>query len=36
LAWAYHLAYAQFHIDEFKNGRAERILKQTEEILHGQ
>jgi hypothetical protein len=33
LAWAYHLAYAQFHIDEFKNGRAERILKQTEEIL---
>ena len=34
LAWAYHLAYAQFHIDEFKNGRAERILKQTEEILN--
>ena len=33
LAWAYHLAYAQFHIDEFKNGRAEKILKQTEEIL---
>lgn len=33
LAWAYHLAYAQFHIDEFKNGRAERILRQTEEIL---
>jgi len=33
LAWAYHLAYAQFHIDEFKNGRAEHILKQTEEIL---
>lgn len=33
LAWAYHLAYGQFHIDEFKNGRAERILKQTEEIL---
>ena len=33
LAWAYHLAYAQFHIDEFKNGSAERILKQTEEIL---
>jgi hypothetical protein len=31
--WAYHLAYGQFHIDEFKNGRAERILKQTEEIL---
>ena len=33
LAWAYHLAYGQFHIDEFKNGQAERILKQTEEIL---
>ena len=33
LEWAYHLAYAQFHIDEFKNGAAERILKQTEEIL---
>lgn len=31
--WAYHLAYGQFHIDEFKNGRAERILKQTEEIM---
>jgi hypothetical protein len=34
-AWAYHLAYAQFHIDEFKNGTAERIIKQTEEILNG-
>ena len=33
LAWAYHLAYGQFHIDEFKNGSAEQILKQTEEIL---
>ena len=33
LAWAYHLAYGQFHIDEFKNGQAEKILKQTEEIL---
>jgi hypothetical protein len=33
LAWAYHLAYGQFHIDEFRSGRAERILKQTEEIL---
>jgi hypothetical protein len=33
LAWAYHLAYGQFHIDEFRSGRAERILKQTVEIL---
>jgi hypothetical protein len=33
LAWAYHLSYGQFHIDEFKNGQAEKILKQTEEIL---
>jgi len=36
LAWAYHLAYAQFHIDEFKNGSAERLVKETEEMLHGQ
>jgi hypothetical protein len=35
LAWAHHLAYGQFHIDEFKNGSAERIIKQTEEILNG-
>ena len=34
LTWAHHLAYGQFHIDEFKNGSAERILKQTEEILN--
>lgn len=33
LAWAYHLAYGQFHIDEFKNGSAERILRQTEEMI---
>ena len=33
-AWANHLAYAQFHIDEFKNGSAERILTQTEEMLN--
>lgn len=31
--WAHHLAYGQFHIDEFKNGSAERILRQTEEML---
>jgi hypothetical protein len=33
-AWANHLAYGQFHIDEFRNGTAERIIKQTEEILN--
>jgi hypothetical protein len=33
-AWANHLAYAQFHIDEFKNGSAEHILTQTEEMLN--
>ena len=32
-AWAYHLAYSQFHINEFKNGVAEHILRETEEIL---
>jgi hypothetical protein len=32
-AWANHLAYGQFHISEFKNGTAERIIKQTEEML---
>jgi len=33
-AWAYHLAYAQFHINEFKNGVAEHILRETEEMTN--
>jgi len=34
-AWLCHLAYGQFHIDEFKNGMAYRILKQTQEMING-
>jgi hypothetical protein len=33
-AWANHLAYGQFHIDEFKNGLAEKILRETEEMMN--
>lgn len=29
-AWAHHLAYGQFHISEFKNGKAWRLLQKDE------
>jgi len=31
--WACHLAYGQFHISEMQDGRAQRILDQTKEII---
>ena len=31
--WACHLAYGQFHVDEMRDGRAQRLLDQTREML---
>jgi len=33
-AWASHLAYGQFHIDELASGVADQILKETKELTN--